>query len=69
MAKVGFDDGRVGIWGFINRAGEFVIEPIFNQVESFNNGLAEVKIYDNEARQWSMGYIDKTGQYVWEPTS
>jgi WG containing repeat len=39
-----------------------VIEPQFSWVGYFSGGLAHVKLDDE------MGYIDKTGKYVWRPT-
>ena len=46
-------------WGFINPNGEIMIEPKFDEVENFSNGLAQVSI-DGD---W--GYINKTGEFVW----
>lgn len=58
-------------WGYIDKAGEFVIEPRFKTfdlaswgnypLKSFSEGLAPA--YDGSA--W--GYIDKTGEYVIQP--
>ena len=58
-------------WGFIDKTGEFVIEPQFDGKGSFSEGLAAipVKNYDSywerEGILW--GYIDKTGEFVIEP--
>lgn len=49
-----------GLWGFVNKKGEMVIEPQFLDARSFSNELAAVKI--NE--KW--GYIDKNGEVVIE---
>jgi hypothetical protein len=48
-------------WGFINKVGEVVIKPQFDQVnyDGFSNGLCSVK----QNHQW--GYINNTGVFVW----
>ena len=46
--------------GFMNHEGEFVIPPRFLLAEPFYRGLAFVVTED------SVGYIDKTGEYVWQ---
>ena len=45
-------------WGFIDKTGKFAIQPQFEYVENFSEGLASVKINDKS------GYIDKTGKLV-----
>ena len=50
-----------GLWGFIDRTGAFVIEPIYEKCSDFSYGLAAVKLNG----LW--GYIDEDGQYVFEP--
>lgn len=47
--------------GFIDKQGNIVIEPVFDRVSSFRNGLAWVDIDDKR------GYIDRTGKYIWGP--
>ena len=47
--------------GFLNKQGEAVIDPQFDEALDFSEGLAAVKIDD----KW--GYIDKTGKVVIEP--
>jgi WG repeat protein len=44
-----------GLWGYMDRTGKTVIEPQFNYVSRFSEGLAAVEVKD----QWE--YIDKTG--------
>lgn len=53
-----------GKWGYINRSGLIVIQPKFNSVSPFRNGLAYVKV--NAA---SEGFINHSGQYVWQPVT
>lgn len=53
-----------GKWGYINRSGSIVIQPKFNGVSPFRNGLAYVKV--NAA---SEGFINQSGQYVWQPVT
>ena len=50
-----------GKYGFINRIGDIVIKVQYDDAESFEDGLARVKIGD----KW--GYIDKTGEFVIPP--
>lgn len=51
-----------GKWGFIDRNGKFVIEPQFDKSAKFVDGIAQVEV-DSK-----VGYIDKTGRYIWKPT-
>jgi len=52
-------------YGFINKEGGIVIEPLFDSVGDFTEGIAEVWIDVNDSGK--MGYIDKLGIYIWEP--
>ena len=47
--------------GFINKAGEVVIEPVFSEVYGFSDGLS---CADDGNK---CGFIDKTGRFVIEP--
>jgi len=47
--------------GFIDKTGEFVIEPQFRSAMDFSEGLAGVLVQD----KW--GFIDRTGRFVVEP--
>lgn len=51
-------DGR---WGYIDRAGERVIEARFDAADDFHNGLAGVRI------DGSFGYINADGKVVIKP--
>ena len=53
-----------GKWGYIDKSGNMVIKPEFDEVGNFYNGLAQVI----SLSEYKIGYIDKTGKYVWEPT-
>ena len=48
-------------YGYINKSGKWVIEPIFDEAYNFSQGLANVKTM----RKY--GFIDKSGNYVIEP--
>lgn len=49
-----------GKWGFINKKGEMVIEPSFDNVqESFQNGVAEVSVGSKTTRINKNGVISK----------
>jgi len=45
-----------GKWGYVNREGELVIEPCYEDAGPFSNGMAPVK----QTTQW--GYIDRSGE-------
>lgn len=49
------------LWGYINKEGEYVVEPKFHDAWNFHEGLAVVKV------EWARGYIDRDGNYVIEP--
>jgi hypothetical protein len=59
--------GRNRNYGFINKNGEVIIEEKFKSVESFKNGLAKV-IIGQQYENFLYGYINKVGNFVWEPT-
>ncbi|UOD30280.1 WG repeat-containing protein [Massilia violaceinigra] len=48
-----------GLWGYVNLAGERVIAAQYEEAEGFSNGLAAVKVTDDEWR-----YIDQHGQFA-----
>lgn len=49
-------------WGYIDKTGKIVIEARFDEADTFEGGLARVKVNG----KW--GYIDDRGQYVWNPS-
>ena len=53
-------------WGFIDRLGNWVIQPAFGCAAPFSEGLAVVGVRDEQG-QWLYGYIDKTGATVIKP--
>lgn len=50
-----------GKWGAVNKKGEWVIEPQFDRMEYFENGISRAKLGDYQ------GYVDTTGKWVIEP--
>ena len=64
----GFSEGLAAVqigkkWGYIDKTGRLVIAPQeFWNVKPFHNGLAQV-----QTRDGSVGYIDRSGKYVWGP--
>ena len=54
------DFKKSGKFGFINKKGQVVIEPIYDDVENFNDGIAKVKLYN------LYGFINKKGQIIIE---
>jgi hypothetical protein len=56
-----------GRYGYINKSGETIIKPKYFSTDNFHNGLARIWSEPKEGiAPW--GYIDKAGNYVWEPT-
>jgi hypothetical protein len=49
-----------GKWGFINTNGEFVVKPVYDYAESFQNGLAVVWDFSK------MYYVNKKGELISE---
>ena len=63
MAAVGSDDATGDTkWGYIHKTGKLKVRPRFDTASDFKNGLASVCLGKR------CGYINKAGQYVWEPT-
>jgi hypothetical protein len=69
-----FAEGRAVIrepgsdtYGYIDEAGEIAIEPVFRSAESFCGPLARVTVGESFESSRD-GYINRQGEYVWEPT-
>lgn len=62
-------DWPTGKFGFINKQGEIVIEPVFVRAYDFSNGLARVHVYTDYGPHYVVGYIDKTGGFIREPSN
>lgn len=52
-------------FGFINRAGEFLVAPQYLDAGDFSEGLANIRIDDSGGPRW--GFIDRTGKAVIAP--
>ncbi|MEE9252568.1 MAG: WG repeat-containing protein [Thermodesulfobacteriota bacterium] len=50
-----------GKWGYILKTGSIAVEPRFDDMWQFTNGLAHVEVGGK------IDYIDKRGGYVWKP--
>jgi hypothetical protein len=62
LAPVRIGGKEIGKWGCINPEGKLVIPAQFPEGPVFRNGLARIKTIDG------IGYIDKSGSWVWKPT-
>lgn len=63
---LGFKEGlaRVkikGKWGFIDKTGKVVVNPIYEDAQDFSDGLAAVAKKDEKKDEVKWGYIDKSG--------
>ena len=54
-------DPATGLWGYIDRAGDYIIKPQFDQAYSFSDGLAGVQQGDKR------GFILEDGSYAASP--
>ena len=50
-------------WGFVDKSGKVVINPLYDEVMPFSDGLARVKVGRKT------GYIDASGKFVWNPNN
>jgi hypothetical protein len=53
-------------FGFINKSGQVVIEPLFRGVQGFSEGLAGVKIVGSDG-DYVWGFIDRAGNFAIDP--
>jgi hypothetical protein len=51
--------------GYMDRKGKTVVPLQFDGTDDFKDGLARVYFDKGE----KVGYIDRTGKYVWPPTN
>lgn len=58
MARVVVGSKNSYKYGYIDKKGAFVVQPQFDQITVFSEGLAPVRVGD----KW--GYIDKSGNRV-----
>ncbi|HQU85894.1 MAG TPA: WG repeat-containing protein [Pyrinomonadaceae bacterium] len=58
-------DYKIGKFGFMNKNGELVIKPKFENAANFSDGLARVSI-KKDHREY-LGFINTEGDYVIEP--
>jgi len=49
-------------WGYRDTTGKWAIPPKFSAAHNFDDGIAAVEI------NGKLGYINKTGNYIWKPT-
>lgn len=48
-------------YGFINKNGEWAIQPTYDGVTTFSNGVAVVVVYNETTDEYTYSYIDKKG--------
>lgn len=61
-----------GLWGVIDRQGNWVVQPTFIEMGNFDRGLARIidvrPTADNDGEERFSGYINRDGAIVWYPT-
>ncbi|HMS41722.1 MAG TPA: WG repeat-containing protein [Pyrinomonadaceae bacterium] len=62
---IAVQDVKLKKFGFMNKTGDFVIEPQFECAANFSEGLARVSIIEN--RREYLGFINPKGEFVIEP--
>ncbi len=60
-----FQDGKTGLYGYIDKQGAIIIPASFSYALDFSDGAAAVMIKNNGVEKW--GFIDTTGKYIIEP--
>lgn len=57
-----------GLWGFIDKSGHLVIDPVYEEVNDFSEGLAAVKLPNRSPNDDRTGwaFIDKVGRRVFQ---
>ena len=53
--------GSNGLWGYMNKFGEIVIEPIYNRASFFSENLATVGLKNFDNNKIEYGIIDRSG--------
>lgn len=53
-------------YGFIDKTGKFIVEPVYYSASEFKDGLALVRV-KKDSGELRYGYIDRTGKFVIEP--
>lgn len=48
-------------YGFINKNGDWAIQPTYDGVTTFSNGVAVVVVYNETTDEYTYSYIDKKG--------
>ena len=61
-------------WGYLDKKEEVAIDPVFDAASGFDGKLANVNVGGSNG--WFMvadggrwGWIDRKGDWIWEPTS
>lgn len=54
-----------GKWGYINRKGETVLQPQWDEADDFSDGMAKVGIMSGTEMHY--GFVDQKGQWMVQP--
>jgi len=56
------------LYGLVNKEGKVIVEPQYYYMGPFIDGVAEVWLRNEKTLKKKYGYINKKGEYIWEPT-
>jgi hypothetical protein len=56
-------DETIEKYGYIDPKGNIIITPQFNYAYSFNHNRVQVRVNDK------FGYINRKGEFIWNPTN
>ncbi|MCK7461244.1 MAG: WG repeat-containing protein [Sphingobacterium sp.] len=56
LAQIVIEADENGKWGLINKKGEFIVNPQFDEINDFREGLAAVRIGDYKNGNFKWGF-------------
>lgn len=73
ISRVAYSEGLAEVssgekHGYVDTSGRYVLNPQFDYAQPFIDGLAWVVANPNDSGEVKVGYIDKTGNFIWSTT-
>jgi hypothetical protein len=59
-------------YGVIDKTGNWIVEPTYEQIDNYENGLAKIYrtiVLENQNTDIWFGYINREGKIVWVPSN